>query len=263
MSRAKKIWLIAASALTVSGILLMVGALAAVGFDYKKLSTVSYLTVTEEISEEFDSVSIDVATADIEVIPSDGKDCRVVLYERKSDRFSASVEDKTLVIRRNGDKKWYEEIHIDFDSPKITAYLPKVKYDDFRIKCTTGDILIDSMEIGGDINITSTTGNVRLNETKVSGDIDISTTTGDISLIDSAADKDISVSCTTGDVKFDGADADAIKAHTTTGDISGTLLTDKSFSAHTTTGDISVPDTEGGSCELSTTTGDIRIKISD
>ena len=147
MSRAKKIWLIAASALTVSGILLMVGALAAVGFDYKKLSTVSYLTVTEEISEEFDSVSIDVATADIEVIPSDGKDCRVVLYERKSDRFSASVEDKTLVSRRNGDKKWYEEIHIDFDSPKITAYLPKDKYDDFRIKCTTGDILIDSMEI--------------------------------------------------------------------------------------------------------------------
>ena len=71
MSRAKKGWIIAATALTVSGILIVVGAMAAVGFDIVKLSTVQYTTVTEKISKDFESIDLDVVTADIKLERTD------------------------------------------------------------------------------------------------------------------------------------------------------------------------------------------------
>ena len=60
MSKAKG-WIIAATALTVSGLVLIGGTLAAVGFNIKNLSTVKYTDVTKVIDKTFDSIDIDAA----------------------------------------------------------------------------------------------------------------------------------------------------------------------------------------------------------
>ena len=66
-------------------------SLAAVGFDFHKLETVKYVTVTHELSGDFDSIDIEVTKADVELIPTEEKQCRVVCYEPLKTPHSASV----------------------------------------------------------------------------------------------------------------------------------------------------------------------------
>lgn len=280
MSRAAKGWLIAATALTIAGAMLFVGILAAVGFDFHKLETVKYVTVTHELSGDFDSIDIEVTKADVELIPTEEKQCRVVCYEPLKTPHSASVNGKTLNIGMDDERGWLDYIGISFKSPEIKLYLPKKSYVSFTMRSVTGDVDIPkdfsfeklkikgvtgdvgiSSDVSGDITIGLTTGKVRLNDIKAGG-VDISTTTGDVTLSDVLAEGRLSVECVTGDVRFDGCDADSVSVNVVTGDITGTLRTGKDFDANTTTGKISVPDSvPGGKCKLNTTTGDIRISI--
>ena len=64
MSKSVKRWLIAAALLVMSGCAVFAGAMAALGFDFSKISTVKYETNTYEVSGDFDKISIDVDITD-------------------------------------------------------------------------------------------------------------------------------------------------------------------------------------------------------
>lgn len=261
MSKAKKGWIIAATALTVSGILIIAGALAAVGFNIKKLSTVEYTTVTEKITADFDSVDIDITTADIELIHSDSKECKVTFYEPEKVRFSAEVKNKTLTVRCEDSREWYEYINFDLSFPKITISLPKAEYQLIDIHTTTGNIDFNNLKAKS-IDFKTTTGNIRTDAVSVAGNTDLETTTGNVRLKDTVISGSLHIDCTTGNINFDRSDAADIYVETTTGNIKGTLLSDKVFSTDTNTGDIDVPnDGSGGKCKIETTTGNISIEI--
>ena len=261
MSKAKKGWIIAATALTVTGVLVIAGALAAVGFDIKKLNTVEYTTVTEKIKSDFDSIDIDVNTADIKLEHTDEKECTVTFYEPEKLRFKAEIENKTLSVSYDDSREWYEYINFDLNSPEITISLPKTEYDKIGIETTTGNIDISSLK-ANNIDFETTTGNIRTESVNVDGNADLETTTGNIKLKDTVISGCLHIDCTTGNIHFDRADAADIYAETTTGNIKGTLLSGKVFSADTTTGDIDLPkDGNGGKCKLETTTGNIKIEI--
>ena len=125
---------------------------------------------------------------------------------------------------------------------------------------TTGDIRVNSTDVGGDIGIKTNTGNVNLTDTRC-GDILAETDTGNITLKNVAAGG-ISVGSDTGNIGFEDSDAENILAKTGTGNVTGTLLSEKVFVTKTSVGKVSVPRTvSGGKCEITTSTGDIRIDI--
>lgn len=279
MRKSIKIWLIIATCFVVAGLVCVTCAMAAVGFDIKKLATISYQENTIRVNGEFDRLEIDVNTADIELVKTDKQPCRIEYCEPENVGLSADVNNRTLTIREKDQREWLEKIGLSFDRPKIKICLPKEKYDDAAIKTVSGDVKIsDDLTFGSltveattadidcgatvtkTMSIHVTTGDIRL-EKLTADDLEITAVTGDIEIISVKAEK-LRIETTTGDVRFDRSDAKEIVVTTTTGDVTGSLLSAKRFDVQTTTGDIDVPSaSSGGSCKITTTTGDIQIKI--
>ena len=125
---------ILATILTLTGLIMFGCVFVASGFDFSKLSAAKYDTATYEISEDFNSISIDTNIADINILPSDTDECRVVCFERQNSPHSVSVEDGKLTVKLVDNRKWYEYIEIfNFTTPKITVYLPADSYKSLSI----------------------------------------------------------------------------------------------------------------------------------
>ncbi len=300
MSKTTKIWLITATALVTLGAILFAGVMAQYDWDFTKLSTVTYVTNTYEVSDEFDKISINVDTTEIEFVPTENESCSIVSFEAEQVKRSATVQNGTLIISTVDTRKWYDHICIALGSPKMTVYLPQNEYASLIIETDTGDINIpkdfafDKIEIDGDtsdvscftpvanvldielstgdiiidsitadqIKLTTTTGEIAINSVTAKNNIDIETDTGTITLKNVVATGTISIESDTGDVRFEGSDATEISVKTDTGDVTGTLLSEKVFITETSTGSINVPKTtSGGKCEITTATGDINISI--
>lgn len=300
MSKAIKKLFIAAAFLTISGSVIFIGAMAALGFDFSKLSTMKYETNTYEVSGGFDKISIDTDITDIVFARSDDESCKVVCFEAERMKHSVRCSNGTLTIGVNDERKWYEHIGISISSPKMTIYLPQSEYTSLSIDTATGNIDIpkgfnfNEIEIKsatGDIDCTanasdsikirSNTGNIDVSSVKSKCDIDIKTNTGSVKLTDIActnftaesdtgkitltnvvAEDNIFIESDTGSIKLNSSDAARLSLKTDTGNITGTLLSEKIFIAKSSTGKVNVPETEsGGKCEIKTATGNIKIEI--
>lgn len=140
MRKAAKVWLIAAAALVLLGGILFAVVMAALQWDFTKLSTVQYETNTYEIAETFRSISITTDTADIVFARSDDGRCRVECCEEEKAEHSVTVENDTLVIELADTRSWRDYIGFRLGSPKITVYLPDTEYDTLTVDENTGDI---------------------------------------------------------------------------------------------------------------------------
>lgn len=279
MSRRTKGWLIAAASLILVGCILFTGVMTVLKWNFRKLATDEYETNTYTLTAAFTNVSVDVRTADVVFAPSADGSVSVVCYEEIKTKHTVAVEGDTLVIQAPR-TKWYRNMGVHLDGPKITVYLPAGTYDNLMVTAITGDVTIpdDFSFASADVNVTTgdiigsanvagamtlhvTTGDVALTGVTC-GDLTVGATTGDVKLKNVIASGAFSIKCSTGNVTFDACDAATLKVKVTTGNIIGTLLTAKVFDAHATTGNVSVPQTTtGGKCKLSATTGNIRITI--
>lgn len=275
-----KKWLIIAVCLMVVGLAVSLTALGLAGFDFMKLGTQNMKTKVYEPKERFWSIQMDVTTGDIAILPSPDGKVQVVCYEEEKVPFNATVEEDTLVIRQQDQRKWYDHIGLHLQKPSVTVYLPAGQYGDLQIQSTTGDIRVTEDFLFQNADIALTTGDVKwsspvemnLSVCCTTGDVEIAditcgmlnieNRTGDVELERTQAFEKLTVSLTTGDVELNRVDAGTISIIATTGDITCKLLTDKYFVADTTTGDVTVPVSGGGGqCYLKTTTGDIEAEI--
>lgn len=280
MSKVQKIWLIIAIALVAIGSLTFVGTLVVLDFDFTKLDTQQYETNTYEVSEDFDKISIDVATTNISFLPSDDGKCKVVCYEEEKVKHSVTVQNGSLVIKSVDTRKWYEHIGVSFESMKMTVYLPKDAYVSLSINTDTGnvempkDFVFESTAVDtdtghidwyasvlGTLEIETDTGKIQLTDVNCKS-ITAKSDTGGISLKNTIATELFSIESDTGNVKFEHSDAASIFVKTATGNVTGTLLSEKVFITETATGRIDVPKTNsGGRCEITTATGNIALSI--
>lgn len=276
----KKPLLITAIALILVGAILFTWALAALDFDFYKLSTERYETNTYEVRERFDNISIDVTTTQVKFALSEDGSCKIVCHETEKVKHSATVQDGTLVIDTVDTRRWYDHIGISFGGMKMTVYLPRSEYASLLIETDTGDVEIPRGFFFESISIDSSTADITCQACALKS-IDINTDTGDIKLIDVkceetnlesdtgditftrvVAAESLRAETSTGDVRFENSDAVFIVVETNTGDVTGTLRSNKEFICETDTGDIDVPKTtSGGLCEITTDTGDISIRI--
>lgn len=300
MSKAMKKWLITAASLSVFGFAVFIGAMAALDFDFSKISTIKYETNTYEVNGEFDKISIDADITDIVFAQSDDESCKVVCFEAENMKHSVRCTNGTLTINKADDRKWYDYIVVSFASPKMTIYLPQSEYTSLLIDAETGDIdipesfVFNKLEIETDtgsidcmanvsdiVKIESDTGNISISSVASVCNIDIKTDTGsikltdisctdftaesdtgDISLVNVAAVNHICVESDTGNVKLKNSDAEELSIETDTGNVTGTLLSEKVFNAKSSTGNVSVPKSKsGGKCKIISDTGDIKIEI--
>ena len=299
MTKSAKIWLIIGVSLFIFGALIFTVIMTINDWDFSKLSTEKYETVTHKITLPFSEISIKTDTSDIEFFESKDGGCSVVCYERTREKHIVSVKDGGMLnITLQNDKKWYDNIGISFDSPKIKIYMPKGKYITLNIQSNTSDVEIPECFAFVKTDIALTTGDVEYSahtrDLKIvtsTGDIDIENikcetldlkvstgethlenvegryiqslgNTGDITLENTVAEKLLLIKRSTGDVRLERSDSATIYIKTDTGDVTGTVLEDRHFDVVTNTGDVRVPkEGNGGNCQIITNTGDIIIDI--
>ena len=294
-----KILLIIAISLIVAGSIIFVCAMTSIGWDFSKLSRAKYVTNSYDIDEPYKEISIKAETADIVFAVSEDSSYRVECYEQERVKHEVSVKDGTLMIAINDTRAWHDYIGFNFDSPKITVYMPAGEYGALSIKLSTGnvevsrDFCFNSIDISsstgkitnfasakGDVKLEVSTGKILVSnisagslDVKVStGDANISSvrcksfasdgSTGDIELEDVIAEERLTIKRSTGDISFDECDAGELFIQTSTGNVEGSLLSEKIFIVDTDTGSKKVPSsTVGGKCEIKTDTGNIKISI--
>ncbi len=296
----RKILLIIASLLCVVGLLIGCLGLFKIDFDFSQLSTQEIQTVTHEVEEDFDSISISTEIADVIFVRSEDETCRVVCRELEKQTHSVTVKNSTLMIEPMDTRKWYDHIGIFFDSLTVTVYLPQIVYFSLSVKTNTGEVEVPDSFLFLDVEIETDTGDVfweaknadRLTITTDTGDVSVrssaisrslsvtthtgevffdrvqaqtllvNTDTGDVEIRNTVVSDSISAETATGSVTFVRADAATISVRSNTGDVTGSLITQKIFHVDSGTGDIDVPmSSSGGICEVITETGDIRFEI--
>lgn len=277
-----KAWLIVAGVLILVGCLLLSVVMSGIKWNFAKLVTAKYETNRYEFDETFTNISVLTETADVVLQPATDGKTSVVCYEQEHATHAVTLKDGTLGIRLLDERKWYEHIGINFQSPKITLYIPQSRCGDLTVESTTGDVEIAEGFQFDRVVLTLTTGDIRLQKLTAEA-LDLELTTGDVQLTDTncktlniegttgkmvlknviAAEK-LTLELSTGSIRFDGCDAGEIKAETSTGSITGSLLTPKIFYAESNTGKVTVPrTTTGGICELTTNTGSIKITLTE
>ena len=276
MTKKKKIWLIVAICLTIFGGIVLACSIVAVKGDFTKLSTVEYETNEHTIETPFENISIISDTADVVIVASDSQTTKVVCHEEKSAKHTVSVQDNALTIKVHNEKKWYE-YWFNFNSPKITVYIPQGEYAALSVESDTGDVEIpkdfqfNSINISGStgdvacyasvkerIKIKQSTGEISLSQLSA-GTIELTTSTGDIELSNVTALSDITISVSTGDVDVSDVACAKFVSIGDTGDmaLNNVIAIEKLFIVRST-GEITFRKCDAEEIYIETDTGDVR-----
>lgn len=275
-----KMWIIIGACLIAAGLVIGTVALVSAGFNFKNIGTQNMQTNTYTPVGNFSKISVDVRTADINIVLAQDGKTKVVCCEETEAKHSVEIIQDTLVINQEDNRRWYDFIGFYMENDSISVYLPTAEYEALYLECTTGDVsvsqslLFKTADVGattgdihweanteGPLQLSCTTGKITVNNVQC-GSLNAHAATGDVKLTDTQVSDNLNVKVTTGDVKLERVDAGEITIKATTGDVEGTLLSDKIFLVENTTGDVTVPQTDsGGKCSVKTTTGDINIRI--
>lgn len=271
-----KVWLVIAVALVLIGCIVFAGVMSAYEWDFAKLSTVTYVTNTYEVNEEFDKISINVDTTKIEFAPAENEECSIICFEAEKAKHSAAVQNGTLVISMTDTRNWYDYVCISVGTPKMTVYLPQSKYASLFIETDTGDITIpkdfsfEALEIDSDtsdvdclasvsdtIEIRSDTGDININ-TITAGQLSLTTTTGNIWVNSVAVRNDIDIETDTGKVQLTDTSCTNLFSESDTGDATlKNVMATGGFFIESDTGDVSFENSDAAQIAIKTSTGDV------
>ena len=262
---------------TIIWIVITIFLMMVVGIIFSSLMTTNKLETNDhEINDNFKDIKIITDTADIEFILSEESNGLVVCNEQKNANHLVKVKDNTLLIEVDDNRKWYEHIGINFNTPKITIYLPKNEYGKLLIESSTGDInipknfkfkSIDILEDTGNITnygsvyenikIKTSTGNIQT-ENITASMIEFSTSTGNVDVIDINCSNDIKINVSTGNVNIVDTNCKNLLSTGSTGNISlkNVIATEK-FWVERSTGDVKFKDSDASDIFVKTDTGNI------
>ena len=266
-----------AAVLCLAGLVLFLICLFGTGFDFRKMSNVTYETNTHEISETFADIKVNVSTADVRFVPANTASCKVVCKETNQQKHTVKVENGTLIINEVDERRFVNFIGFTFESPVVTIYLPEEEYSRLEIKGNTGDVKVpeqfrfrqakvevDTGDVLWNAPVTTTlelkadTGNITVNGTSAEA-LTVKTATGDATVTAATIDGAISVKSSTGDIKLTGTQCATLRADSNTGDVKlknteaserGEITTD--------TGDVTLDGFDAAYITIKTDTGDVE-----
>ena len=277
MSKCIKIWLIAAAALLWLGGIVFVGGMAALHWDFTKLSTSKYETNEYTVTETFGGLAFIANTADIKLVPSENGECKIVCYEQTNQKHTVAVRSGTLTVEVVDTRQWYEHIGINFGAPRITVYMPAGAYGALSVRSDTGNVDIpadfrfESMDIAestgnvtsrasvaGAVRIGTTTGSISL-ENVSAGEIELSVTTGRVTALGVSCAGDMKVNVSTGDAELSDVSCRSLISDGSTGDaVLRRVIAAERLSVTRSTGFIWLEATDAAELCLKTDTGDVK-----
>lgn len=263
MIKSRKKGIIVAIVLISLGLLIFLGGMAALNFDFTKLSTVKYETNVYRPEGDFNKISIDVSETEITFALSDDGGCRVECYEEDKVKHTAVVEDGVLQIDTVDARKWYDNINATFGQAKMTIYLPKEEYSVLSVEAGTGSVEVPAEFGFENLYISGDSADVEC-LASVTNCIEISTDTGNIK-VDAIGGKKMELSTDTGDINVASVTMeDEVKVETDTGYINLTDLKCEELSAESETGNVSLINVASqGKFNIKNDTGDVKLENSD
>ena len=111
MTKPVKILIITASVLIILGGMIFVLLMSFNRWDFSNIGSKKFETVTFDITEKFDDVSIITDTADITFLPSEDGKYKVVTFSSEKEKNVVFVSDGTLNVNVNDERKWYDYIN--------------------------------------------------------------------------------------------------------------------------------------------------------
>ncbi len=154
------ITLIVAIALMLGGGLMMLISLSVMGDSWKNVNPGTEKTDTVSLSVS--SLDVDVWDVAVEILPSPDGNCTVTRTENEKFSYSVTVENETLVIRRNDLRKWYERWNLfSFDTPSLTVRLPEKNYKTLNVKSRSCGVLVEEGLTFEKAAISVTSGKIR------------------------------------------------------------------------------------------------------
>ncbi len=262
MSTSKK-WLIVAAILIVAGIVVCGASATFIKFDFTQFNTVEMELNKYDVDGDFNDIRVSADTEDIKLVPvTDGK-CYVECLEEKGSHHIVGVNGNSLTIDRGKDKTNFVFFSINMESPRITVYLPKDKYDSLTVESSTGDMNIPGDFTFDSIELTTDTGHIEC-EASSQGSIRLKASTGDMRLNGFTA-KDLNLESSTGDMDVDSvAVAGDIYIKVSTGEVKLRKVTCAGLTTVGSTGDIELIDTvASGDMNIERDSGEVSFDASD
>lgn len=277
MKSAKKILLIVAVVSVAAGLLLCLGAFAAMGFTFTRLNSLTFETRTYTVEEPFDDLLVEGAECDVRLLPSEDGSCRIVC--RESDRIDHTVQvvNGCLTIERVDHRKWYEHIiGIYWGRMEVAIYLPESAYASLSVTSVSGNVEIPADFSFTEAKVQSTSGNIRffasvengLSAKTVSGDMNmrnvspkslrVQSTSGDITIASVHVAEELIAKTVSGDLDFSAIDCGSLDANTTSGEVEcSALRASGSLRIKTVSGDVELRGCDADTLWIKTTSGDV------
>ena len=254
----KKKTAVTAAIIAALGLVIFAGAFAAAGFDISKLSTEVYMTNTYDIDGAFSSIDVSTMNTDVTFAVSADGSAKVVCEERDKVRHSVRVEDGTLLIHAEDERKWYDMISVFGKGLTMTVYLPAGSYEALNVVSHTGDVTVPAAFTFGKAGIEASTGDVSF-AAAVDGPVSIAASTGDISLSSVRAGS-AALRVSTGGIAAEKIECEGeFSAETKTGKTALSNVKCGSLIVKGSTGRVTLADTAArDSFDIETGTGDVR-----
>ncbi len=277
MKTSVKIALIIALVVFLIGACLSFAALYLLQFDFTALGTEKAETNVHEITDSFHSLSIDVDTADIRLLPTEDDVCTVVCKEGEKTRHTVTVLDGILHIENTDNHAWYEHIGIFTADTGITLYLPETDYRMLEIETDTGDVevpdnfLFERAEADTDtgyilwkadvhtsLSLGTDTGRITVSSVQVGTVLSAETDTGRMTFTDVQC-QNLQTEASTGDTSLENVTvSDSLKTVTSTGDVTlADTVVMGDLNIETNTGDVLFDNADAASIRVQTSTGDV------
>ena len=270
------VWIIVSIILIVVGCMLFAGVMARLNWDFTKLATSKYTETEHSISQNFRDITVLADTERITLVPSPDGKTKVVCHEQDNIVHTVSVIDGTLAIETQDNRKWYEYIGIQFDSPNITVYLPAGTYGVFSSRSSTGDVDIpadfgfESIDIDvstaavkclasatGEVRIRTSTGSIVVEKLSAST-LDLSVSTGRVTVTDVTCQCELSVKVSTGKATLKNVTCQSFVSEGNTGDMTlSRVAVGEKLSVTRSTGDVKFDSCDAGQIFVQTDTGDV------
>lgn len=197
------------------------------------------VTTQDTITGEFTNIDIDVFWLDVELLPSPDGTCYYKATTYDSRPCTVTVENGTLMVRQQDNRKWHQHVGINWNDTILQLYLPKGAYEQLTFNGSTSNLSVASGFQFQNITVVNSTGDIRLV---------------------GVAAKTISATTSTGNVDISQVKCDNLSISTTTGYCQlETLNVAEKLLATSSTGGKFLNKVDCGSLSITGTTGDTRL----
>ena len=255
------------------GILLMLYVFVKIGFDFNKLSTVTYTRTSYAFEQEFTEIEINTSFFDVKIFPANTQQEAKAYLPQSGNLFhQVTVQQGKLTIDLQDERAWYEKLFFNgltHVGTVLELYIPPAHYQKLKVNINSGDIDVQGKTIMGDaltfenVSLTASSGDIEFHASTLNngnGGISMQTSSGNIG-VRGVKDVPLAAKTSSGYVNvlectLTGADLKTSSGNLLLADVS---VTDGGFYAEASSGDIEMLCVSATVMRLEVDVGDIEL----